>query len=168
MKVFFSPHLEQHFWFLVSWTTIILIDLRWYLSVILIYSVSFPVSVGISICSLDKCLFRSFAHFWTEVFFLLLRYLSHLYVLGINPFSDVNLQFVSTFSHFVDCLFTTCWPVALGFICCNTKALNFSSLFFLLRLLFCFCFCSLNLSLILITSIKSLLWFWLKFHLAYS
>ena len=98
-------------------------------------------------------------------FFLLLRYLSHLYVLGINPFSNINLQLVSTFSHFVGCLFTTCWPVALGFICCNTKALNFSSLFFLLRLLFCFCFCSFNLSLILITSIKSLLWFWLKFQM---
>ena len=84
--VFFSPHLEQHSWFLVFWTTAILIDLRWYLSVILIYSVSFPVSVGISICSLDKCLFRSFAHFLPKLLVFYYSVVCIIYIFLISTF----------------------------------------------------------------------------------
>ena len=94
-------------------------------------SLSLPHLGSQTICmSFPKCLFTSFAHFWTEFFFLLLRCLSHFYVLDINPFWDVYFQFANTFSHFVGCLSTMCQPVALGFICYNTKALNFSSFSF--------------------------------------
>ena len=53
--------------------------------------------------SLEKCLFRSFAHFsvgWLA--FLLLRCVSCLYILEIRPFSIESFETV--FSHSVSCL----------------------------------------------------------------
>ena len=57
-----------------------------------------------TISSLDKCLFRSFAHFLSELLdFLLLSCMSSLYILDVNPLPDT--QFANIFSHSIGCLF---------------------------------------------------------------
>ena len=68
--------------------------------------------LAICISSLEKCLFKSFAYFFNWVIFLLLHYRSSLYILDINPFSDI--WFANIFSHLVGCLFTVDCSV-----CCN-------------------------------------------------
>ena len=106
---FFTPH--QHL-FVALFMMTILTSVKWYIIAVLIcISLMAGDAEHVFIClwalcmsSLEKCLFKSFAHFLIGLFvFLEWSHVSSLYILEIRPLSEASLA--NMFSHLAGSLF---------------------------------------------------------------